>query len=345
MIAIMLLTYDRLDVAKRTLASIAANLTCPEDIWMHYAAANVQSTRPDGSPNPLAMPETYEEARKRLGRIVIISAMLAVNPVVYSAYAHKIEAGDEDPFDYYSRTTGEVGKIIDRAIGKCGLSLMGDSRAVVPMTGKNTGTIIERTRNAYNTGRYHGPCNNHWPQNSVAVLTGLLRFGINRLPFRDEVWDKDNVRLFGRYASIVIFDDQAPAAEDGVQLLDKARLDLLKKVNDYSVTDEDTASQRYCTYNMSKKDGSSICGKCIDACPSNALANSSPSPQGEFSEKVSQQKHRFYEGTVDFDFGNCCRDRDQKAQVYDEYVCARCEAICAVSGIRKKAEAIKTINT
>ncbi len=37
MIAIILLTYDRLDVAKRTLASVAANLTCPEDIWMHIA--------------------------------------------------------------------------------------------------------------------------------------------------------------------------------------------------------------------------------------------------------------------------------------------------------------------
>ncbi len=29
------------------------------DIWMHYAAANVKSTRYDGSPNPLAMPEPF----------------------------------------------------------------------------------------------------------------------------------------------------------------------------------------------------------------------------------------------------------------------------------------------
>ena len=37
MIAIILLTYDRLDVAKVTLESVAANLTAPEDLWLHIA--------------------------------------------------------------------------------------------------------------------------------------------------------------------------------------------------------------------------------------------------------------------------------------------------------------------
>jgi glycosyltransferase involved in cell wall biosynthesis len=37
MIVIMLLTYDRLDVAKITLESVAANLSTPEDVWMHIA--------------------------------------------------------------------------------------------------------------------------------------------------------------------------------------------------------------------------------------------------------------------------------------------------------------------
>ena len=37
MIAIILLTYDRLDVAKITLESVAANLSTPEDVWMHIA--------------------------------------------------------------------------------------------------------------------------------------------------------------------------------------------------------------------------------------------------------------------------------------------------------------------
>ena len=50
---------------------------------------------------------------------------------------------------------------------------------------------------------YRGPRNNHWPQNSIAVMTGLLRFGVNRLPFRDEVGsDGKGQRLFGRYGSV-----------------------------------------------------------------------------------------------------------------------------------------------
>jgi len=36
-ITIMLLTYNRLDVAKITMESVAANLNTPEDVWMHIA--------------------------------------------------------------------------------------------------------------------------------------------------------------------------------------------------------------------------------------------------------------------------------------------------------------------
>ena len=37
MIAIILLTYERLKVAKITLESVAENLSAPEDIWLHIA--------------------------------------------------------------------------------------------------------------------------------------------------------------------------------------------------------------------------------------------------------------------------------------------------------------------
>ena len=37
MIVLLLLTYDRMEVARITLESAAANLICPEDIWCHIA--------------------------------------------------------------------------------------------------------------------------------------------------------------------------------------------------------------------------------------------------------------------------------------------------------------------
>lgn len=318
-----------------------------EDVWMHYAAANVRSTRYDGSPNPLAMPETYNEALHRIRRAVIISAMLVINPQIYELYAEKIKKGDEDPFDYYGRAMNEAAAIIDKSVAKFALTLMAPDRAVIPMTNKNATAIIDRTRSDYTKGKYHGPCNNHWPQNSITVMTGLMRFGVNRLPFRDEVGpDGEGKRLYGKYRSIVIFDEEDPVVDgaDGIGLLDSKQLAWLRRVNDYTHVSPETVAERYCTYNRVKSDGASVCGKCIDMCPSSALLNSSPLPDGTYSERISNQRHRFWEGTVDFDYGNCCRERGQKALLMEEYVCARCETICAAYGIRRSASEIETIN-
>ena len=80
------------------------------------------------------------------------------------------------------------------------------------MTDRNAEMVIKRTKSEYYSDRYHGPCNNHWPNNSLAVMTGLLRFGVNRIAFRDEAnGDGKRQRLFGRYRSIVIFDEAVPA--------------------------------------------------------------------------------------------------------------------------------------
>ncbi len=317
------------------------------DIWKHFAAADMQGTRFDGSDDPLAMPEPFDDACRRFRRAVIISGMLALDPGIFEAYAAKIEAGDSEPIDYYSRVAGDVLRIVEKSLSKVALGLMAPDRAVVPMIEKKVRLIIDRTRAEYLKGRYHGPCNNHWPQNSVAVMTGLLRFGVNRLPFRDEVTAEGaRQRLFGRYASLVVFDGERPVADGSgaVSLLDAERLAWMRRVNDYTVTDAEVMAQRYCSYNLVGSDGATICGKCLDGCPSGALANSSPLPEGRFAPAVAAQKHRFREGALDFDFRNCNRDRHQKQMLFDEYVCTRCEALCAAKGARKSRFELRAIN-
>ena len=64
MIAIILLTYDRMEVARRTLESVAVNLSTPEDIWMHIAD--------DGSSQEYR-DELLELARKHYGDRVSIT--------------------------------------------------------------------------------------------------------------------------------------------------------------------------------------------------------------------------------------------------------------------------------
>jgi ferredoxin len=315
------------------------------DIWAHHAAANIPSTRFDGSPNPLAMPVTFQEASEKFRRAVIVSLMLGCSEDVYKTYADKIERGDPDPYDYYCRALGEITDIINAAVGKLSLLLMEDDRAVIPMTNRNAEKVAQRGRSEYRSGRYHGPANSHWPQISIAVMTGLMQFGVNRLPFRDEVWADGSIRrLCGRYVSLVIFDQQEPGADGGLPTLDADRMNSLIALSDYTRGDSKSAAQRYCTYNLRKAGGESLCGRCLDVCPSGALANSSPRPDGSFEERLSSQTHRFWNGIVDFDAANCCRERGQKAQVFEEYVCARCEAICAARGIRKSAPEIEKIN-
>ena len=279
---------------------------------------------------------------------MILSAMLAMKPQIYDAHAVRIKQGIQGPQDDYCRARKQTGAIINQAVGRLCLELMAQERAVVPMTRDNAAKVIEGTRSKYQNGGYNGPCNSHYPQTSISVMTGLMQFGLSRLPFRDEVTADGKVqRLLGQYASVVIFDNNELVTNgaDGVGLLDYERLNWLRRVNDYSNTDQQVVAARYCTYNQVDKNGKSICGQCIEACPAGALAHSSPGPDGKFADELLKQKHRFSGDVLDFDYANCSRERSQKAQLYSEYVCARCEAICAARGIKKSAHQIENINS
>ncbi|MFC1734912.1 hypothetical protein ACFL1X_02270 [Candidatus Hydrogenedentota bacterium] len=320
----------------------------PADIWRHGAVANVECMKPDGSPNPLAMPEPYEEALSRINRVVVISTMLMVNPEIFSTYAQKMDEGDEAPYDHYQKVTDRLWDLNDRATSNAALSLYSRGQVVVPMTRKVTSAVTKGTRGAYYTGRFNGPCNGFWPQHSVAALTGVARFGVNRLAFRDEVTeDGERLRLYGRFGSIVLFDEHEPVddPEKGIKKLDSERLASIRTINDYRNCDEEALSGRYCTYNLRKKDGTSVCGRCIDACPTGALPNSSVLPDGTYREEHLKKQHRFSEGVLDFDAVPCSRYHHQRTEVWEDFTCGRCEVICAARGVRKSAKELGRINS
>jgi len=312
----------------------------PADIWMHHASMTLKTTLEDGSSDPLAVPESFESAKRRFRRVVLLCGMLVANPKTYETYAARIAEEETGSYDRYGRAMTDLKTIINKAIGKVGLAMLGPDRAVIPMTDMVADLIIKRTRSEYFAGRYHGPCNHHWPNNSVAVMTGLLRFGVHRLPFRDEVAPDGGVRrLFGRYRSVVLFDHDAPVSdeESGVTLLDDRSLADLRRVADFTDVSQDVVAQRFCTYNTVRSNGASVCGRCLEACPSGALPNSAPNPDGAFSDPVQRQARRMKDGSLDFDADNCLEFRTRRAQLYDDYVCGRCEAVCATRGVRKAA--------
>ena len=61
-----------------------------------------------------------------------------------------------------------------------------------------------------------------------------------------------------------------------------------------------------------------------------------PQPDGRYSEQVSRQAHRFWEGNLQFDYGKCCDDRGQMAGLFPEWSCARCLTVCMDQGVRRK---------
>ena len=316
------------------------------DIWAHYAANNIRNVRRDGSPNPLAMPETYEEAKQQFGRAAIVSAMLPLNPEVFAAYADHITAGKPGPLDAYCKARADTQQVIHRALGKLALSLLSPDRAVVLMTPDKAGVVADRTRAEYQRGKYHGPTVELFSQPSVAVLTGLLQWGVCRIPIRDEVDGNGTVRrLVGQYGTIVVFDREQPVHDPpaGVVKITPEWRQQVLTVSDYTDVDDATVARRYCTYNDLDDSGNSLCGECLKHCPSGAQANSTPSPTGEWSDRILSQKHRFHDGWLKFDGGNCCRDRGQKGQLYADYVCARCEVVCAALGARKPASALEAM--
>ncbi|TET39580.1 MAG: hypothetical protein E3J72_00210 [Planctomycetota bacterium] len=307
------------------------------EIWDFYAANNLKSVLPDGSPNYLAIPESFEEAKKRLDRAVIISMLLPIDKQVFEAYAEKITGGDPDNFDEYPRASSDVAGIISKVAARLSLARLRRDRVVVCMNSTGAKKVVEFSLADSQTGRYHGPCNDPFPQNSVAVLTGLMQFGVSRIPIRDERGEDGKViRMMGHYATVVVFDN-APLVEDGsggVVHLDAAHIEKTRKLSDYTVVDEDVVSGRFCPYNrMLGRSGKSVCGKCIMHCSSGAIPNSSPAPNGKYSESILEKKHRFHDGFLDFDFIKCTRERNQKQELYSEYACARCVAICAARGV------------
>lgn len=311
-----------------------------KDIWEYYATHDIRKTRIDGTPNYLAMPTSFEEARRRFNRVVIVSALLPLSGEVFERYAEAILDREPAPYDAYCKAWEETNQLLDEAVAKVAMELHGPDRAVVPMTADMVREISERAVPSIHRGDYHGPCKGgHWPQRSIGVLTGLVQFGVSRAVFRDESSGGRVERFMGPLRSVVLFDTQDPVTEgaDDIVYLDEAWREQLISVSDFTDTRPAINRQRYCTYIPDEEWGEQGCGLCVEYCPSGAVANSAPGPDGEYTQAVKEQVSRFGDGHLQFDFARCLEDRTQKAGLYPDYVCARCVAVCAARGVRRSS--------
>lgn len=309
-----------------------------KQIWELWAENNKKKTDESGRTTIFQLPPSFEEAKKEYSRAVIISVLLPISQKIMGSYNETIQERGVAPEETYCKAVGELNQLLDQAITRFAFDVIDRNRMVMVMNNENVNKISTQTIPKTHQGTSHGVCKGgNYSQKSIAVLTGLGQFGASRLVFRDEIVNEEVKRFVGPYLSLVIFDKE-PLVTDGsgkILNINQEWKERALAISDFTNTDPQVNKYRFCTH-VSGKDENG-CSLCIQSCPSGALANSSPLENGEYPENIKQQNHRFYEGELQFDNGTCCDERGQKANLYNEWVCARCMASCGHLGKRRKS--------
>jgi len=306
-----------------------------EQIWAYYANIRKERVDESGRQTVFQIPRSFEFAKENYKRAVIVSVMLPFSEKLVQQYISAIKDNPKTSSHRFARMYNDVNMMINKAIVRTAIELVDGDNAVVVMDDKTVEAIPKKSVPLVHQGVSHGPSKGgNYPQKSMAVLLGLGQFGVSRIVFRDEVEDGAITRYMGPIRSIIIFDKAEPKinGEDGVIYPTEEWRRFLFKLYDF--TDPVLNKYRFCGYVPLSDKG---CGKCIQICPSGAQANSTPMPSDDYSQEVKEQEHRFYKDKIQFDYGSCCDDRGQLANLYPEWSCARCVTICGSEGLRRPA--------
>ena len=308
-----------------------------KEIWDFYANKRKERVDESGRQTIFQIPRSFEYAEKQFNRAVIISVMLPFSQELVNGYIQTIKDNPYTSSHKFSRMYNDVNLMINKAIVRTAITLVEKENAVVAMDDKTVGAISKEAIPEVKQGVSHGPSKGgNYPQKSIAALLGLGQLGVSRILFRDEIENNIVNRFVGPIRSIVIFDKNDPITDgtNSVMYPTDDWRSFLFKLYDFTNIDKEINNYRFCSL-IPHNDGG--CGKCISCCPSGALYNSTPTPQGNYPDEVKKQTYRFYDDKVQFDYASCCDDRGQLSTLYPEWSCARCVTICASEGIRRSA--------
>ncbi|MFC2038737.1 hypothetical protein ACFLUG_03090 [Chloroflexota bacterium] len=311
------------------------------ELWEFYANRRKKKVDEAGRPTIFQVPQSFEYAKETYNRAVIISVMLPFSQNVLSDYVSQVIEKKKGSSHAFSRMYEDINRIIDKTVSRVATDMVVDDSEIVvlPMTGENVNTLSAEAIPQTKQGISHGPNKGgNYPQKSIAALFGLGQFGISRIIFRDETVEGKVIRYTGPVRSIVIFDKETMIMDgsDEVVYPTSAWRDFLMRLYDFTDTDQEINQYRFCTHIPLNDRG---CNKCVECCPSGAQPSSTPLDNGEYSEQVNRQAHRFWDSKLQFDFGKCCDERGQMLGIMPEWSCARCVTICADQGIRRKLAA------
>lgn len=307
-----------------------------KEIWEYHAHRRRASVDEYGRQSIFQIPRSYDYAKEKYRRAVIISVMLPFSHDVIESYNRAVLAERDRSSHIFTRMYEDINLMANKATSRVGIDLASADGPVLAMNNDNLTRVSKEAIPFTHQGAAHGPSKGgNYPQKSLAVLMGLGQFGVSRIVFRDEMIDGVVKRFVGPLRSIVVFDEEEPVRDGcgGVIYPTDEWRKFLFRLYDFTNADPEANQFRFCSYMPLNDEG---CGKCIEACPSGAQENSVPKPNGGYSEDVSNQGHRFYDGKLQFDYGKCCETRGQMANLFPEWSCARCVSICAAQGNRRR---------
>ncbi|MFC2048390.1 hypothetical protein ACFLSK_03045 [Chloroflexota bacterium] len=308
------------------------------EIWEFYANRRKQKVDEAGRQTIFQVPRSFDFALRNYRRAVIISVMLPHSPQIVQDYVNQVIEKKKGSSHLFARMHEDVSQMLDKISTRTAIDLVTDDsdRVVVAMNSDTANAISAEAIPQTHQGVSHGPSKGgNYAQKSVAALIGLGQFGISRIIFRDELTNGKVKRFSGPIRSIIIFDKHELIRDgsDSIFYPSQAWRGFLAQLFDFTNTDRDINQYRFCSYIPLNDKG---CPKCINCCPSGAQPNSIPNPDGQYSEQVARQAHRFWDGKLQFDYGKCCDDRGQMSGLLPEWSCARCLSICVDQGIRRK---------
>jgi hypothetical protein len=311
------------------------------EIWEFYANRRKQKVDAVGRQTIFQVPRSFDFALMNYRRAVIASVMLPFSPQIIHDYVNQVIEKRKGSSYLFARMYEDMNRILDKTITRAAIDLVTDDSdsVVVVMNKDNVKAISTEAIPQTRQGVSHGPSKGgNYPQKSIAALMGLGQFGVSRFVFRDELSKGKVQRFAGPIKSIIIFDKQELVMDGsgGIVYPSQTWRQFLLQLFDFTNTTPDVNQYRFCSHIPLDDKG---CNKCIDCCPSGAQPNSAPKPDGQYSEKISRQAHRFWEDKLQFDYGKCCDDRGQMAGLFPEWSCAKCVTICVDQGIRRKQAA------